>query len=263
MRTGINSTSQIMGDLISDLYSNESLDERFNTYANTVKRFGFDAVCYSFAPRSSLQPNLQYPPIFKFSSLFPLGFLDQYAKEELHQHDFTIREIQENKLDPKDWKEYENSGELSEQEVRVIKIAREDYGIKNALSIPTLNHSIGIAGASIISFEDDATFQKLKKKNINTLKYCTQVFNDIIMMQASPQLVETFLFSQLPRITPIENIVLRDLVSGIPIKAIGQSSNMAESTVANHLQRLRKKFKVSKTSDLKYLLESLNIMDYL
>lgn len=255
--------SHVLGVLVVNLYSTDSLDERFSLYSKVVEYLGFDAVCYSFAPRSSLNPSLQKTPIFKFSGKFPTSFLTQYEEEDFHKSDFTIREIQENKLNPKDWKEYETMGILNDSESRVVQIARDDHGIKNAISIPTMNHSIGIAGASIISFKEDIEFKELKLKNLEVLIGCTKVFSDMIVLQSPTHVLETFVLNTLPQITATEKIILRDLILGYPIYRIANEEDISASAVSNHLLRLRKKFQVKKTSELKQLLGSLNILDYL
>jgi len=254
--------SQIIGDLVNNLYSTESLAERFYYYQQFICNLGFTAVSYSFEPKSSFKPDLTHPPVFEVSEQFPLEFLKSYQQDGWFQHDFVIREICEGDLQVKDWKQKEQSNDLDNNEKKLIRLAREQYGIKNAISIPTMHHSIGLAAASIISFADDRTFLQLKQKYLQTLINCTKVFNDIIMQHPS-QLVSTFVYPKLPKVTPKERIVLRDLVNGLLIQKIGMQDGMSESAVSNHLLRLRKKFDVKNTPDLKHLLLTLNILDYL
>ncbi len=254
--------SRIIGDLVQALYGLDTVPERFHIYQQTVCNLGFDAVCYSFEPKSSFNPDLKRPPVFEVSPRFPLNFLQDYKKNGWFQDDFTIREICEGKLQAKDWKQKEQSTQLKEREKHLIRVAREQYGIKNAISIPTMKHLVGLAGASIISFQDDASFAALKRDHLTTLTACTQVFNDIIMQQPA-QLVKTFVFDKLPKITPKERIVLRELLSGVPLKQLGEASGINPNAAKNHLARLRQKFEVNKTEQLKYKLETLNMMDYL
>ena len=253
---------RIVGDLVAQLYALETLQSRFDYYQKTVCKQGFDAVCFSFEPRNTFNPELERPPVFEISERFPVGFLKAYKDDGWFQHDFTIREIMQGDLSAKDWKQKELSGELHDKEKELIQLAREQFGINNAITIPTMNHTVGIAGASIVSFADDEDFTILKQQQLNTLIHCTRVFNDIIMQHPS-HLVKTFVFPNLPGVTKKERIVLRDLVRGLPIQKIGAKQGMNESSVSNHLARLRKKFNVKKTSDLKHLLVTLNIMDYL
>ncbi len=256
-------SNQVLGDLVAKLYSLRSVDERFDAYASVIESLGLDAVCYSFAPSTSLQPSLIHPPIFKYSSQFSEGFLQQYQEDDLYSRDFTIREIQENKLNTKDWKEYEASGSLTDKELGIIVLARDKYGINNAISIPTMKHAIGIAGVSIISYQSDEKFQQLKRDYLDVIQNCTKSFNDIVLLQSSFDFAQAFVFPQLPKITPKENIVLHDLISGTVIKNIGASAKMSQSTVENHLSNLRKKFNVPSTLELKHLLESLNLIEYI
>ncbi len=250
---------QIIGDFVSQLYLLNLLDERFDLYQMVVSEMGFDAVCFSFEPHSFIKPKIQYPPIFKISTKFPPDFIKIYSEEKWFKHDFTIREISEGNLQAKDWKQKEHSGELKDKEIALIQLARKQFKINNAITIPTMNNTIGMAGSSILSFGNDDNFTSLKQKNLNTLIVCSRVFSDIILQQPS-DFSRTFVFPNLPQITPKERIVLRDLVSQKSLQQLGVAEGMSESTVSNHLSRLCKKFKVRKTSDLKYLLISLNIL---
>jgi DNA-binding CsgD family transcriptional regulator len=88
------------------------------------------------------------------------------------------------------------------------------------------------------------------------------LFNDIIM-QDTAQLVKTFVFQNLPKITPKERLVLLDLLKGVPLQCLGEAHGMTANAAKNHLARLRDKFEVKRTEQLKHKLETLNILDYL
>jgi len=263
MQLGETNNKQIVGELVINLYADNSLDTRFMHYDNLVRSIGFDAVCYSFIPRASLQDSVKRPPIFKASKQFPQDFMERYQKDDFYNKDFTIREIKAGNLSPKNWKTYEQSSDLGDQELKVIRVAREEYGIENALSIPTMNQQIGIAGASLISVKNDHDYQDMLHRHQQTLVNCTRIFNDIIMQNASSDIVHTFVFTTLPKITPKQRLVLRELLRGTLQNNIGLELDMTQSAVDNHLANLREAFEVKKTHDLKHLLETLNIMDYL
>jgi DNA-binding CsgD family transcriptional regulator len=202
-------------------------------------------------------------PIFKASSQFPQDFMERYKNDDFYNQDFTIREIKAGNLKPKDWKTYEQSGDLSEQELNVIRLAREQYGIENALSIPAMNQQTSIAGASLISSKSDDEYQEMLRQHQQTLVNCTRIFNDIVMQYASSDVVHTFVFTTLPKITLKQRQVLRELLKGTLQNNIGTELGMTQSAVDNHLANLRNAFEVKKTHDLKHLLETLNILDYL
>lgn len=253
---------QIIGDFVAQLYLLNSLDDRFDCYQMVVLELGFDAICFSFKPLCFFEPELQQPLIFKYSKNYPSDFIKIYQEEEWFRHDFTIREIIEGNLQPKDWKQKEHSGELNDKEIELIHFARHKFHINNAITIPTMNNAIGLSGASILSFGSDDNFTILKEKHLNTLIHCSRVFNDIVLQQPS-QLIKSFVFPKLPKITAKERIVLHDLVCVKSLNQIGVAEGMSESAVSNHLSRLCKKFNVRKTSDLKHLLLTLNILEEL
>lgn len=257
------SNKQTIGSLALKLYVAEGLAKRFDAYQKTVCKLGFDAVCFSFVLTDSFNSGSQYPPVFEISEHYPKAFLETYQKGSWFQHDFTIREIYKDDLTPKDWREKEQSSDLNDNEIALIRMAREQYGIKNAISIPTMKNNNGIAGASIISFSDDTHFNVLKKQHFNTLVCCTRLFSDIIMQQAPSEILKTFVYPNLPNISDRENIILHDLACDLPIQKLGMKEGMSESAVSNHLLRLRKKFNVDKTADLKHLLIRLNILEFL
>ena len=254
---------EILSDFVSNLYADNSLKNRFNLYDNLVRSLGFDAVCYSFIPRPELKEELKSPPIFEYSKQFPTDFMDRYEKDDFYNKDFTIREIKAGNLIPKDWKTYELTGDLSDEEINVIRVAREEYGINNALSIPTMNNQLGIAGASLISSKSDKGYQQVICNHQQTLVNCTRIFNDVIMQHASSDVAKTFVLTTLPNLTTKQEKVLRTLLNGTLQKNIGLELGMSQSAVENHLLNLRNLFHVNKTHDLKSLLETLNILDYL
>ena len=126
-----------------------------------------------------------------------------------------------------------------------------------------MNNQLGIAGASLVSSKDDKGYQQLIYEYQTLLVKSTRIFNDVIMQHSSTDVVKTFVLATLPKLTKKKKMVLRALLNGVLQKNIGEELGMSKTAVENHLSGLRKSFDVKKTHDLKSLLETLNILDYL
>ena len=195
--------------------------------------------------------------------MFPTSFIEQYTHDRFDQNDFTVRRIKAKQLAPMDWKIYEKSDDLSEEEKSVLVIAENDHDIKNAISIPTMSEAIGIAGASIVSTANDADFKKLKKERLETLQVCTKLFHDSTVNQPISSLVHTFVMPLLADIKPKELIVLRYIASGKHLKNIADTTNISYSYASNLLSELRIRLGGISNEKLFYVIGLFNILDHL
>lgn len=250
-------------DYLYELYTCHTFDQRFIVYDKYLKNLGFDGATYSIMPLIQSESVFLHSPVFKNSASFPDNYLDQYTTQKLSRHDFTIKRISKNILNPMDWREHELKNLITRNEVKLIELAREDYGIKNAISIPTMNSEIGMSGASIISLEKDAIFKKLKEENIDKLIFITHRFHES-NLQGS-QLPPNFVLPFIDHLTANEIGILCHLASGKHFQKIEYSIDIASYKVAtNALQNLRKKkFNNITKERLMYLAGILRIQRYL
>ena len=248
----------LLGRFVEKLYSVTTLEARFQAYEECVRSLGFDGLTFAFMPNSDYTAHM-LSPIFLHSDPYPMGFLTHYAEEQLHLNDFTIRKIMNNELTPMDWREHECCQLVSPEEKKVIVIAREDYGIINAISIPTMHRKIGMAGASIISSEKDRCFNILKSENLDTLVRCTQIFHDITFLNNS--VPNAFTLSYVKTLKPREIKILRYLADGKPFKNIEDDTGINYRFASNTLDSLRARLGGINKDKLLYLIGLLNILD--
>lgn len=253
---------QFQCDFINELYAGRSFNERFIIYDKYVKKLGFEAVAYSLMPRMQLESCFKVDLVFHCSDSFSTDFLDHYTTEQLIQDDFTVRRICNNILLPMDWREYELTKQLRPKEESLIKLAREDYGINNGLSIPTMNNEAGFSGASIVSSEKDASFKKLKRENADALAFITHRFHESNFK--SSKLPREFVTPFLERLTPNEFGILSHLASGQHFQKIENSIKIASYKVASNALRnlINNKFNSITKERLMYLCGQIDLLDY-
>lgn len=254
----------LLGHFVDDLYRVETVPERFHVYETYIHGLGFDGATYTFFPNVLWEFNNSFSPIFLHTQTYPIGFLKHYAEAKFHECDFTIRVGNSIRLDkstqmPKvlDWREHELAGLITKNENQVIRVAREDYGIRNALTIPTQRPESGLGGMSLISTEKDTNFQQLKQENMETLLRYTQAFHDISFGSS-----RTFtLFAQpfLQTLKPKEIQILKHLALGYPLKQIGQGISYRYAT--NMLDELRARLGGITKDKLMYLIGQLHLLD--
>lgn len=248
----------LLGHFVDDLYRVETVHERFRVYETYITSLGFDGATYTFFPSVLWQLNNTFPPIFLHTQEYPTSFLNHYAEAKFHEQDFTIR-LGHSAQVPiiMDWREHELKGLVTHAENRVIQVAREEYGIRNAFTIPTLRPESGIGGMSVISAEKDSTFQKLKQENFETLLRCTQLFHDISFHNAktSAMFVQPFLQTLKPK----EILILKHLALGYPLKKIDKGISYRYAT--NMLDELRARMGGITKDKLMYIIGQLHLLD--
>ena len=242
---------------VSELCFSKTLEDHFQVYEKFVMRLGYDGATYTFVPQMQLAAMTDLPKIFLSTTAYPIGFIEQYTKERLDQHDFTVRKIIEGDMAPMDWREHELEGAVSAKEIAVIKLAREKYGIINAVSIPIMYEEKGGAGASAISYKDDEAFKQFKADTLDSLIAISRLFHERIVNQED--LAHTFIFPVLENLTPTQMAILSYKASGRPMKMLFEHTGISNSYAANVLGDLRKKMGGVSTDRLMYLLGLLNL----
>ena len=253
----------LLRDYLFELYQATSFNDRFNIYYKYTRKLGFEDVAYSIMPGIQFESIYKKNPVFMSSGSFSTDFLDHYSSEELIKDDFTIRNIKDNKLSPMDWRDYEKNMRLREKEKNLILLAREDYGIRNALSIPTMKNDLGIAGASIICSDNDNAFKGLKQERMRDLVFITHRFHESNLNKRN--LPKMFVAPFLEYLTVNEIGILCHLASGQHFQRIEYSIDIASYKVAsNALNNLRKKkFNNITKERLMYLCGFINLNEML
>lgn len=248
----------LVGHFVDDLYRVETVAERFRVYENHITNLGFDGATYTFFPTALWQFNNTFSPIFLHTNEYPTSFLKHYADANFHVCDFTIR-LGHSQPVPlvMDWREHEIAGLITKAENTVISIAREEYGIRNALTIPTLRPESGIGGMSIISGEKDAHFLHLKQENWETLLRYTQLFHDISFstIKTSAIFAQPFLHTLKPK----EIQILKHLALGYPLKQI--SHGISYRYAANMMDELRARMGGITKDKLMYIIGQLHLLE--
>ncbi|WGZ89658.1 MAG: autoinducer binding domain-containing protein [Candidatus Thiocaldithrix dubininis] len=241
----------LLGRYIAELYAASTLETRFKVFEKYVKELGFEGASYTFAPRAHWEVFTQMPAIFLHSDTYPQNFLTHYAENRLDRHDFTIRKVLQGEFDPMDWREHELQRTITLAEAKVIELAREDYGIVNAITIPTMMHEMGAAGASVISSEKDSTFGLLKQQKLDTLIHLTRLFHDLNF--ANFNLPDKFILPLFETLKPKEIVILQYLATGKPMKNIQDYTGISHSYATNVLAELRLRLGGINNDKLMYL----------
>lgn len=242
----------------SELDAAASLDSRFRLYGEYVKQLGFDGATYIFAPRIQYEIMPHLPGIFLYTESYPIGFLEHYQRERLDQQDFTIRKVLNGETAPMDWREHELSGKLSTVEVNLIQLAREAYGIRNAISIPTMLDARGAAGVSVISSKEDDAFQQLKQDKMVRLVGITRLFHASNSLDSEWSL--HFTLPVFKSLSVTEMHVLNYKASGKPLKNINDYLDVKYSYATNIVSTLLTKLGNTNSDQLMYLFGLLNAL---
>ena len=250
-------------EFISELHFPKpiSLEEHFLVYEKFLRRLGYDGATYTFLPTIQLEVMTELPTIFLSTESYPMGFIEQYNEENLDQNDFTIRKIKAGEMAPMDWREHELNDWVNRKEAAVIRLARDKYGIKNAISIPMMHEKKGGAGASVISYKDDKPFNILKEQSLDLLVSFTRLFHERIINQGD--LTHRFVIPVLESLTEKEITILNYKASGKAMKNIEEHSGISMSYAANVMSDLKKRLGGVNTERLMYLLGLLNTFDRL
>lgn len=246
-------------DFVAALFQANTFDEAFAVYTRCVQSLGFEGVLYTFIPQLHLQSGLPLAPLFITSDTYNPHFLKHYQEAGFEKHDFTIKKITQGETHVIDWWVEARKPETTAPERHVVITAEQDYGIKHGLSLPLVG-AAGFGGASIISAEKDALYQRLLATNLSTLMCCTQIFHEHVM--SKPALRAFFLAALLEQLSVKERQLLPFLITGLPMKTLpkylpGISQKYGEKL----LESILKKFGGINKAQLLYYLGLLQLLD--
>ncbi len=230
----------------------ECLEDCFAALVEAVEALGYDAIAYTAIPQMSFA--VQATPIFLTSPGFSKGFLKHYVEANWVENDFTVESIVKGNLQVMNWADELQKGDLKRSQKDVIVTAREDYGLRNAISIPTQSDEKIIAGASVVSEQKDASFCLLNAEKSNLLKILIQVFHDHVFMRR--ELRSQFYRSVWDQFTDIEIRLMRLVVSGHTLKMSRELCGVSPTRAGNILSSLYKRMDVRNAGEFAYLVGS-------
>lgn len=243
--------TNLLGRCLAEFSTVDSLNDRFNIYVKYLNELHFEGVSYTLYCHLHRECFKEVPLTFIHSTEFPSSFIKQYTEDRFDQHDFTIRHCLEGSYVPADWQEYQRNRLITDKEADVLRIARHEHGIRNGITIPTLRHPTGIAGASIISTESDAIFYRLKTQNMPTAIELTHLFHNLTY--AKYQYTDVFIEPLFKDFTAKEMKVLNYMASGRPMKTIRDHEGISFSYAMNLLSEMRNRLGGVNNDRLMYL----------
>jgi len=244
---------------VQRLYDSKTLNDKFSTLESEVLASGFDGVVYTFIPKlSRLTASLK--PVFLFSEKHA-DLLEYYQKHDYSRHDFTIRLVEEGKMDIIDWWAEAEKIILSKKEKEVALMEKEYFGITKGITFPTLSSDIGIAGVSIISLKKEYINKEIDPALLQHLKTYCRMYHDHTMIHQDARY--EFILPILDSLTPKKKLVLKHLISGQPMKNITKEADITTRYAEKLLVELRKNFGDISKNELIYYLGLLNINEYL
>jgi len=236
----VHNIESVLSDFLQNIGLAVNIDEMFAALEKAVTMLGFDNVSYTYVPLVIGNNLYQLSPIFLISQSYEKRFIAHYASEKLGLDDFTIKRIKNGDMIPMNWWEEAEKKALSHKEKKVIEIARNDYGIRHGITIPTYSTKNGIAGVSVTSSESNTVFSSLYKERLLLIKAIAQIFNDRVLV--SPKIRQNFMTPFLQKLTDMEKGVLKKLSQGYAPQVIAYELNSTYRYVNNVITILRGKF---------------------
>lgn len=232
---------QVFLEYCDALYSTSDLDTMFRALEKAVLALGFDNLSYTFIPGALGKSLRGLSPIFKLSREYNQKFIEHYSEAHFGKDDFTIKRITGGDLTPMVWWREAQNKRLSESELKVIAVARQEYGIHQGISVPTFTDGYNIAGISVTREEADRAFDRLCDERGDYLRRMSLMFSDRVLCLSEARTI--FMTPILKTLSATEKQVLLELAQGRNLKAISQELKLDYKYVANSVLRsLRKKF---------------------
>ena len=244
------SDASIVFECFSGISSAESPVEGFGHLSRAVEALGFGAISYTVVPLS-LAAAGKVDPVFLVSPSFSADFLDHYGQAGLARHDFTIERASAGSVRTLDWQQELRRGELTAEQRGVIDLARADYGIRNAMTLPTRSDRHVIAGASVVCEEWDKPFETLRRERAGTLGHLVRFFHDWAF--ATPDFRRHFYANFLGQLSDDEVKVIRLAINGQLLKNSRELYGLSPSRAGNLLSGLYRRLDVKNASELSYL----------
>lgn len=201
------------------------------------------------------------PPIFLCSRDFSADFLKHYQQANLAQYDFSIRRISDGCSTILDWDSEARTGILTPKEVEVIELARYDYGITNAITLPVEQSDDILAGFSLTSCLSRRLFSDLLVANHKILNLLCRHFHQFIFRR--PENRSLFYSPVMLKLSYNERCMIDLVTKGRRLKQSQDCYGISPHTAGVILHRLYKKFSVNDRGELGYLIGRHQLVEML
>lgn len=144
-------------DFVDSSVELEDINQLFDNMVVTMRAMGLDNVFFSYLPNVISRQLDKLSPVFKVSDAFNQDFLTQYTEENLAVDDFAICRCKNGYMEPMNWWELKNEGQLNKQQESVLDVTRS-FGIIHGLTIPTYFRDGSMAGVTLTYESKGASF---------------------------------------------------------------------------------------------------------
>ena len=251
----------LLGDYLVDLYGASSPEAEFQITVRYVTQLGFDGLLYCYIPSLLVDKKLAFDPVFNVSDSYSAQFLTHYEEAGFAEHDFAIKRVVTGQADIIDWWQEEKRNTINDQEKEVILVAREDYGIRNGITLPTMINNVGFAGASLISESSTPGFSLLSNESLATAKIIVQTYHNKLFN--SPRSQQKFILPVLDRLNDTDRKVLKYLIRHKTMSRVKDVTGVSFHYANRVVERLRSKLGDISRNELVYYAGLLNLLEFL
>lgn len=238
-----------------------SFGEAFSSLCKKVERLGFDAVIYTFYPKT-LHKSRDIQPVLQYSDRFA-PFVSHYIEQGYGNRDFVIRLAFKDHKRCIDWWEEINNGNIRPDELEVTVDGRDNFGIQNGVTIPILRGPHAIAGISVITFNPNQSyFEKLKSEKLDELINCASDYHFSLM--TGDDSIYAFVSNVMKCLSEPQKLVIQHLLRNQPMKAITVCNpELSVKNAERILRAIKKELGDISTNQLMYLLGRMDAKKYL
>ena len=215
-----------------------SYEDSFTAYTELINNLGYESLLYAYAPRSVLD-NISAidKPLMSISENYNLEYLKEYSESHFEQTDYVIQKVLSGHAKTLDWWKDDKRGELNNKQKKILNIMRNDYGMKNGLTIPLPTGIKGMGTASVVCDEGGRLFKKLKKETHATLWAATKLFHNHIIANAYEY--STFIKPVFSSLSKTERLTLKYLLDGLSVPQIAKAVFRSRGHTENLVRSIR------------------------
>lgn len=246
---------------VENLYTSETVEEKFKQLEVFTESLGFEGVLYTFIP--SLYGDKTVPdfvPVYMTSRHFNQGYLEHYAAAEFSRSDPFIAAVVNGEKASIDWWGRHQFTPYKGSALEVIRVAKEDYGVRNGVTIPLHSSDKGIAGATLITGDEGEVFTALKYERLAEAEVACRIFHDHLSSNLEWHL--PFLYPLASQMNSTEQKVLKFILDGGAVKQL-PDINVSERYGYNVMRHIRNGFGFRSNEQMIHRLTRLGITEIL